>query len=106
MSQMNATERTALLDGLRLNDEIGAVIDDRTIEILEHRRRTAVVRRRGWLVRRMLLLADLAGLALAYILAELVFGDPGPNGDHVPPFAETLLFLVTLPVWIRPPMAR
>jgi exopolysaccharide biosynthesis polyprenyl glycosylphosphotransferase len=100
MSQMNATERTALLDGLRLNDEIGAVIDDRTIEILEHRRRTAVVRRRGWLVRRMLLLADLAGLTLAYVVARLVFDDPGSTGDHVRPIAETLLFLATLPVWI------
>jgi exopolysaccharide biosynthesis polyprenyl glycosylphosphotransferase len=100
MSQMNATERTALLDRLRLNDEMGAVIDDRTIEILEHRRRTAVVRRRGWLVRRMLLLADLAGLMLAYAVARLVFGEPATAGDHVRPLAETLLFLGTLPIWI------
>jgi exopolysaccharide biosynthesis polyprenyl glycosylphosphotransferase len=97
---MSATERTALLDGLRLNDEIGAVIDDRTIEILEHRRRTAVVRRRGWLVRRMLLLADLVGLTLAYVVAHLVFPDPWPASDHVRPFVETLLFLATLPIWI------
>jgi exopolysaccharide biosynthesis polyprenyl glycosylphosphotransferase len=97
---MNATERTALLDHLRLNDEMGAIVDDRTIEILDHRRRTAVVRRRGWLVRRMLLLADIAGLTLAYVLAHLVFGEPGSNGDHVRPFAETLLFLATLPAWI------
>ena len=100
MSQMNATERTALLDHLRLNDEMDAVIDERTIEILEHRRRTAVVRRRGWLVRRMLLLADIVGLTLAYVLAHLVFGDPATNGDHVRPFVETLLFVATLPVWI------
>jgi exopolysaccharide biosynthesis polyprenyl glycosylphosphotransferase len=97
---LNATERTAMLDSLRLNDEIGAVIDDRTIEILEHRRRTAVVRRRGWLVRRMLLIADLLGLALAYGLARLVFGEPASTSDHVGPIAETLLFLVTLPIWI------
>src|ERR671922_2894435 len=100
MSQMNATERTALLDHLRLNDEMDAVIDERTIEILEHRRRTAVVRRRGWLVRRMLLLADIVGLTLAYVLAHLIFGDPATNGDHVRPFVETLLFVATLPVWI------
>jgi exopolysaccharide biosynthesis polyprenyl glycosylphosphotransferase len=97
---MNATERIALLEGLRLDDEIGSVIDDRTIEILEHRRRTAVIRHRGWLVRRILLLADLAGLTLAYILARLLFAEPAVASDHVSPVVETALFLGTLPVWI------
>ena len=69
---MNATtERAALLEGLEMYDEMTATVDDRTLEILERRRRTAVVKRRGWLVRRMLVLADLLGLATAFLIAEL-----------------------------------
>jgi exopolysaccharide biosynthesis polyprenyl glycosylphosphotransferase len=97
---MNTTERLALLDGARLKDEMQTVLDERTIEILEHRRRTAVVRRRGWLVRRMLLLADLAGLALAFVVAQLLFSESVAPRDHVRPTAETLLFIGTLPLWI------
>jgi exopolysaccharide biosynthesis polyprenyl glycosylphosphotransferase len=97
---MNTTERIAVLDGLRLNDEMGSVLNERTIEILEHRRRTAVVRRRGWLVRRMLLIADLTGLTLAFVVAQLLFGESAASPDHVRPMLETLLFLGTLPVWI------
>src|SRR6266566_8696904 len=78
---MNATtERAALLEGLEIYDEMTATIDDRTLEILERRRRTAVVKRRGWLVRRMLLLADLVGLATAFLIAELASGlTTGPD---------------------------
>jgi exopolysaccharide biosynthesis polyprenyl glycosylphosphotransferase len=97
---MNATERTALLQGLSLNDEVASVLDDRTLEILEHRRRTAVVRRRGWLVRRMLLLADLLGLTIAYAVAHFLFPESALATDHVRPLLEAVLFLGTLPIWI------
>jgi exopolysaccharide biosynthesis polyprenyl glycosylphosphotransferase len=97
---MNTTERLALLDGLSLQDDMSAVLDERTIEILEYRRRTAKVKRRGWLVRRMLLLADLAGLALAFVIAQLFFSESGAPFDHVRPTSETLLFVGTLPIWI------
>jgi exopolysaccharide biosynthesis polyprenyl glycosylphosphotransferase len=97
---MNTTDRLALADGARLKDKMETVLDERTIEILEHRRRTAVVRRRGWLVRRMLLLADLAGLALAFVMAQLIFSESVAPPDHVRPTTTTLLFLVTLPLWI------
>ena len=40
---MNATERAALLQGLEIHDEMTATVDERTLEILERRRRTAVV---------------------------------------------------------------
>jgi exopolysaccharide biosynthesis polyprenyl glycosylphosphotransferase len=96
---MTASERTAVLDGAYMTDDMRTVLDERTIEILEHRRRTALVRRRGWLVRRMLLLADLAGLALAFVVARLLFAPTTPS-DHVTPGLEFLLFLATLPVWI------
>jgi exopolysaccharide biosynthesis polyprenyl glycosylphosphotransferase len=97
---MNTTERLALLDGVGLKDEMGTMLDERTIEILEHRRRTSVVKRRGWLVRRMLLLADLAGLTGAFIIAELFFRESAVRADHVTPASELGLFLATLPIWI------
>ena len=53
--------------------------------------------RRGWLVRRLLLVADLAGLVLAFALAELLFvGQPG----HIGVYFEAVVFLVTLPGWV------
>ena len=64
-----------------LFDSVRPLLDDRTIHILEHRREdNAVVRRRGWLVRRMLLLADVVGLSLAFAVAELVFADGAAHG--------------------------
>jgi exopolysaccharide biosynthesis polyprenyl glycosylphosphotransferase len=97
---VNATERAALLQGVELFDEITASIDDRTMEILEHRRRTAVVRRRGWLVRRTLLLADVLGLAGGFLLAELVTAAASPGPDRVSMSTELILFVLTLPVWV------
>src|SRR5581483_2839307 len=48
-SGVNTIERTALLDGLQLHDELRATVDERTLQILDRRRRTATVHRRGWL---------------------------------------------------------
>lgn len=41
-------------------------VDERTREILERRRASAVVKGRGWLMRRMLLACDLLGLEFAF----------------------------------------
>jgi exopolysaccharide biosynthesis polyprenyl glycosylphosphotransferase len=97
---MNATERTALLQSVQVYDELHTAIDARTLEILDHRRRTAVVRRRGWLVRRMLLLADLVGLVAAFVLAELVAAATTFGPDAVARDAEFGVFVVSLPLWI------
>src|SRR5262249_12436592 len=54
--------------------------------------------RRGWLVRRTLLAADLVGLTAAFLFAELVF-----SRNDVGRIAfswELLLFLPALPVWV------
>ena len=59
-----------------------------------------LIRRRGWLVKRMLLFADLTGLTLAFVVIQLLFAPPGRALDPVHPLAETLLFLATLPGWI------
>src|SRR4051812_27562792 len=42
------------------------LVNGRTRQILEQRRSTTVPRRRGWLIRRLLLLGDIAGLVLAF----------------------------------------
>jgi exopolysaccharide biosynthesis polyprenyl glycosylphosphotransferase len=98
---MNATsERAALLRGLEIYDEVSATVDDRTLEILDRRRKTATVRRRGWLVHRMLLFADLVGLAAAFLLAEWVAGRGSTAVDSVDVRAELLIFGLSLPAWI------
>jgi exopolysaccharide biosynthesis polyprenyl glycosylphosphotransferase len=56
--------------------------------------------RRGWLVRRMLVLADVAGLMLAFALSVLLFrATVGPD-DPIEHSREIPLFLATLPGWI------
>jgi exopolysaccharide biosynthesis polyprenyl glycosylphosphotransferase len=97
---MNATERTAITQGASLYDDLFAAIDDRTLEIVDRRRRTATIRRRGWLIRRMLLLADVVGLAAAFAVAHLVLAGIQRPIDHVSPSTELLVFLATLPGWV------
>jgi exopolysaccharide biosynthesis polyprenyl glycosylphosphotransferase len=53
-------------------------------------------RRRGWLIRRVLLFADVLGLTLAFMAAQILFAPAGEVGQQ----AEVLLFLATLPGWI------
>jgi exopolysaccharide biosynthesis polyprenyl glycosylphosphotransferase len=92
-------EHTALEQGLALHDELIGSADPKTLAILERRRKTAIIRRRGWLIRRMLLLADLAGLAVSFAVVELLFPVEG-SVDHVGTHAEIVLFVLTLPVWV------
>jgi exopolysaccharide biosynthesis polyprenyl glycosylphosphotransferase len=97
---VNATERSALVQGALFYDQIASAMDDRTLEILERRRSTSTVHRRGWLVRRMLLAADLLGLTVAFIAAQLLLG-PNPNAPNpVDATMEWVLFFGTLPAWI------
>jgi exopolysaccharide biosynthesis polyprenyl glycosylphosphotransferase len=90
---------TAWSEGLRVYDDLLGIIDDRTQAILERRRKTAVVRRRGWLVRRMLLAADIVGLIGAFVAARLFFGPP-LQYERVGAGIELLVFVATLPGWI------
>jgi exopolysaccharide biosynthesis polyprenyl glycosylphosphotransferase len=55
--------------------------------------------RRGWLMRRLLLLADLIGLFVAYVIA-IELAPPASTGDRVAPVWEVLLFVATLPLWV------
>jgi exopolysaccharide biosynthesis polyprenyl glycosylphosphotransferase len=96
---MNATERTALTQGAELYEELSGTVGERTLQILERRRKTSIVKRRGWLVRRMLLVADLIGLVTAFALAEWIFSHGG-GANRFDLLAEALLFTATLPGWI------
>jgi exopolysaccharide biosynthesis polyprenyl glycosylphosphotransferase len=96
---VNATERTALLDGLALHDELRGTIDEKTLEIVDRRRRTAIVKGRGWLVRRVLLAADLVGLIAAMALAEWLVNRHNGMGA-LDARAEIIAFLASLPLWV------
>jgi exopolysaccharide biosynthesis polyprenyl glycosylphosphotransferase len=60
--------------------------------------RTPFVHRRGWLVRRALLAADLIGLMAAFVIAELAL--PGDAHDRIEPAVEIGLFVLTLPFFV------
>ena len=72
--------------------------DSRTLEILERRRVAA--KRRGWLVSRMLVIADVMGLGLAFVLSRLLWSGPPAEPGAVTGTAELLVFALTLPIWV------
>jgi exopolysaccharide biosynthesis polyprenyl glycosylphosphotransferase len=78
--------------------EIAPVLEEDAAGILE--RGSVVVRRRGWLVRRMLLLADILGLVVAFAIAETLVGPIGGVQGKVGGLGEILVFLGILPVWV------
>jgi exopolysaccharide biosynthesis polyprenyl glycosylphosphotransferase len=55
--------------------------------------------RRGWLVRRLLLAADVTGLSAAFLATELLFRGNGLV-DSVGIGVESIIFVLTLPAWI------
>lgn len=55
--------------------------------------------RRGWLVRRALVAADITGLLAAFAATELLFPEKDLTGG-VGAATEALIFALTLPVWI------
>jgi len=75
-------------------------VDERTLEILERRRRgIGAFVDRGWLVRRSLLVADIFGLSLTFCVVQLVIGS-APQGDRYSSLAEVGFFVATLPLWV------
>jgi exopolysaccharide biosynthesis polyprenyl glycosylphosphotransferase len=66
------------------------------------RRATRTLERhgRGWLVRRLLTVADIAGLSLAFALTELAFNGRTSLISSVGTGVETLIFAATLPIWL------
>jgi exopolysaccharide biosynthesis polyprenyl glycosylphosphotransferase len=96
---VNLAERSALLQVLELDDETAATGAERTLGLVEHRSRMPAGRRRGWLMRRMLLLSDLLGLTLAFAIAQLVY-EAHTHAGGVDVVSETLLFAAALPLWV------
>jgi len=95
---VTSIQDAAFLDGLGLR-ELRSGMDERTLQILEHRRRAGTVRRRGWLVRRLLLAADVLGLAAAIVVAEVIFTTT-TNSDSVQARWEILALVASLPCWV------
>lgn len=81
-------------------DQIYDVVDARTLEILSQRRRVKGVRRRGWLVRRALLTADLVSLTASFLFAEWMFGAGAGGTGHFNQLGEHGLFVLSLPAWV------
>src|SRR5688572_14492565 len=83
----------------RALDAILPESDVRTRRILERRRSAELPYRRGWLIRRALLGADVIGLTVAFLISMLAFGQNGP-ADRVSSLRELLFFAAALPLWI------
>jgi exopolysaccharide biosynthesis polyprenyl glycosylphosphotransferase len=96
---VSTLDRIAHLESVELYERIRPGIDERTLEILERRRSAPLVKRRGWLVRRALVAADMVGLSLALLVPALVFGAGGASSDHLGQIGEYALFLAALPAW-------
>jgi hypothetical protein len=81
-------------------DGIYEALDEKTRHILERRAEVSGTRRRGWLVRRALLTADLFGLTAAFTVAHLLYGrEPAGHGAFSGPL-EIVLFATSLPLWV------
>jgi exopolysaccharide biosynthesis polyprenyl glycosylphosphotransferase len=78
-----------------LADRLAAVVDDRTLELVERQRRARRPVGRGWLVRRLLLAGDLLGLSLGFLLAALA-----SEGELSAAWVHFAIFLVSLPAWV------
>jgi exopolysaccharide biosynthesis polyprenyl glycosylphosphotransferase len=74
-------------------------VGSRTPALPERSRTAPEGRHRGWLIRRLLLIADLTGLSVAFLLSELVLPLSTAH-DTVSPKSETILFVLSLPLWI------
>jgi exopolysaccharide biosynthesis polyprenyl glycosylphosphotransferase len=92
-------QSAALAETEALEERLLAGLDQCTLEIIERRRRTARPKSRGWLLRRLLLVADLVGLSVSFLLAVLIAGGIEGNGS-VSAWIEYGLFLASLPLWV------
>jgi exopolysaccharide biosynthesis polyprenyl glycosylphosphotransferase len=88
-----AESRADLLESVR------PLLDQRTLDLMRRRERSARGQRRGWLVRRMLAFADVIGLTVAFVFSLLVFAGHG-EANVVSDATEILIFLGTVPLWL------
>ena len=86
------------MEYLATGDPVGSLVDERTMRLVAGRRSSAQIPRRGWLVRRMLLIADLVGLTTAFAVSHA--WERASGVDHVSLSAEYVLLVLTLPIWV------
>jgi exopolysaccharide biosynthesis polyprenyl glycosylphosphotransferase len=93
-AQYGAGASETELGGIEYSDELQAPdgVPARTVRVTRARRM-----RRGWLVRRALLAADVVGLLVAFSATELLFLSAD---DHFGSGKRAVIFAATLPVWI------
>jgi exopolysaccharide biosynthesis polyprenyl glycosylphosphotransferase len=73
--------------------------DERMLALLERRRASRRRHQRGWLMRRLLLAADMLGYAVSVVGVELLYGSRGAP-DAVPLLEELGLFAAGLPAFL------
>jgi exopolysaccharide biosynthesis polyprenyl glycosylphosphotransferase len=95
---VNAVERATL--PVDAAPAAAGVADERMRELIERREAALGRTSRGWLVPRMLLLADVLGLVLAFLIAQLLYGREVSPNDGLSPGWEFAVFFLTLPAWI------
>jgi exopolysaccharide biosynthesis polyprenyl glycosylphosphotransferase len=81
-------------------EQLFDALDTRTLEILEYRRDIPLGKRRGWLVRRALLVADMVALTGAFVAAELVVSHQSNQSGVLSQAAEIGVFVFLLPLWV------
>jgi exopolysaccharide biosynthesis polyprenyl glycosylphosphotransferase len=80
--------------------ELYEALDQRTLEILERRSQAKEVKRRGWVMRRALLVADVLGLSLAFLVAQEVYAQQMHASGALSQLNEFIAFGLSLPAWI------
>jgi exopolysaccharide biosynthesis polyprenyl glycosylphosphotransferase len=75
-------------------EDLMEAVGARTLEVVAHRHASASPRRRGWLVRRLLLAADIVGLVAAFVLA------PVAVAGRLPELVDWVALVGLLPVWV------
>ena len=88
----------ALPGDIAWRDHVLSLVDERAHEVLRRKNGVRRIRRRGWLVRRLLVVADLVGLVSAFLAAALLFRDATHGALALP--EEVVIFALTLPGWI------
>ena len=77
---------------------LDAVRDARSTGLVSERQASRRNMKRGWVVRRTLLTADLFGLFMAFAAAQWLFADAGLWGPGA--LGDWTLLLVSLPLWV------
>jgi exopolysaccharide biosynthesis polyprenyl glycosylphosphotransferase len=80
--------------------DLAPALDEQTLEILHRRGHAAGMRRRGWLVRRALLCADLLGLTLAFTISEELYKGIPSSANSLGTVSEYAVFFLVLPLWV------